>query len=40
MALETFECAYCQEDFTANPDAKAAETEYCSPECETEARDL
>jgi len=40
MPLETYECSYCQEEFAANPDAKAAETEYCSPECETEARDL
>jgi len=40
MALETYECSYGQEEFAANPDARAAETEYCSPECETEARDL
>lgn len=40
MALETYECAYCEDEFAAHPDARAAETKYCSPECETEARDL
>ena len=33
--FETYTCENCGDEFTAVEDANAAETEYCSPGCQT-----
>jgi len=33
--FETYACENCNEEFTAHPSARAAETGYCSPQCHT-----
>jgi len=33
--FDTFECSSCGESFKAYPDANVAQTEACSPACET-----
>lgn len=37
MAFETYECQECGDEFKAYEDANAAETKYCSPDCQTGA---
>ncbi|SDR05888.1 hypothetical protein [Halopelagius longus] len=39
-AYEEYECATCAEAFSAYPDANATAGPYCSPVCESEAKDL
>lgn len=39
-SFETYTCENCGEEFGALPSAKAAETGYCSPACETAGKGL
>ncbi|WP_279587137.1 hypothetical protein [Halobacterium sp. R2-5] len=40
MALETYECQSCGDEFKAFEDSVAADDGYCSPRCETEGKGL
>ncbi|WP_268895804.1 hypothetical protein [Halosimplex salinum] len=33
--FETYDCDNCDGEFAAHPSARAAETSYCSPRCES-----
>ncbi|MFB6297317.1 MAG: hypothetical protein ABEH56_02225 [Salinirussus sp.] len=39
-AFETITCQNCGDEFKAHRSARAADTEYCSPRCQTEGEGL
>jgi len=39
-SFETYDCGDCGSAFKAHPSARAAETGFCSPACETAGKDL
>jgi len=38
--FETYACEHCEEGFVAHPSARAAESPYCSPACESAGKGL
>ncbi|WP_255246054.1 hypothetical protein [Halolamina sp. CBA1230] len=39
-SFETYDCVACDTTFRAYPDANATEGPYCSPACESDAKNL